>query len=200
MCPVIFDDVARNNIKSSMLENGFVSIREKGLKNTAIEDIAKQSGIAKGTFYNFFKSKEDFVVSIIEYKNNQIMSNIQKYCKHKAFISREEVFNLVEYLFSNENENLYSYLSFEEIRQVIKKQPNFVAPDEYAKKTIDYFLSLIPNHNKNCDWKVLINYSRMISIIKNFDDTKSFYQDVLDKNISAIIGLIVDEVIGISKI
>lgn len=200
MCPVIFSDADRNNIKNSMLENGFSSIKENGLKKTPIEDIAKQSGIAKGTFYNFFKSKEDFVVSIIEYKNNEIMHNIEEFCKDKSFDSKKEVFDFVKYIFSSENENLYSYLSFEEIKQIINKNPNFVAPDKFAKNTIDYFLTLIPNHKVDCNWKVIINYSRMISVIKNFDDTNSFYKEVLDKNISAIINLIVEEVLEIDKL
>lgn len=156
--------------------------------------------IAEGTFYNFFKSKEDFVVSIIEYKNNQIMRNIEMFCKNKSFNSKKEVFDFAKYIFSCENQNLYFYLSFEEIKQIINKNPNFVAPDEFAKNTIDYFLKLIPNHKVDCNWKVIINYSRMISIIKNFDDTNSFYKDVLDKNISAIINLIVEEVLGADKI
>lgn len=196
MCPVIFNDTARNNIKVSMLEYGFASIKEKGLKKTSIEDIAKKSGIAKGTFYNFFTSKEDFVVAIIEHRYEQIMHNIDEFCKNKTFDTKEQVHSLAEFLFSDKNDNIYSYLSFEEIKQIIRKQPNFVAPDELTKKTVNYFLKFIPNYNVNFDWKVIVNYSRMLSIIKNFDDTNSFYKEVLDKNISAIINLIVDEVLG----
>lgn len=194
MSPVIFNNNDRDRIKKEMLENGFNSIKQNGLKKTAIIDIANQSGIAKGTFYNFFSSKEQFVISIIEYRNSQIMENIKNFCQNKSFTTREEVYELVKFLFSDENENIYTYLSFDEIRQIISKQKDFVAPDELAKKTVDCLLELVPNHNPNCDWKVLINYSRMLSILRNFDDTNSFYKDVLDKNISAIIGLMVDEV------
>lgn len=195
MSPVIFKKNDRCRIKNEMLANGFNSIKEKGLKKTAIIDIAKQSGLAKGTFYNFFPSKEQFVISIIEYRNAQIMENIKKFCSSRNFVTRKEVYELVEFVFSDVNENIYTYLTFEEIRQIISKQADFVAPDELAKKTIDYLLSFVPNHKTNCNWKVLVNYSRMLSVIKNFNDTNSFYVEVLDKNISAIFNLIVDEII-----
>lgn len=194
--PVIFNEKSRNDIRYKLLVNGFHSIKHKGYKKTSIEEIAKQSGIAKGTFYNFFQSKENFVIEIILNKNNEIIKNIEKYCCNKIFNTWDSVFEFISFILNEENENLYSYLTFDEIRQIISKCPNFIAPDESAQNTISYLLSFIPNKNTQCDWKVIINYARMISIIKNFDDTASFYKDVVDKNISAIIGLIVDEVLG----
>lgn len=63
--PQIFDDAGREKLRTQMLENGFQLIKHFGLKKTSISDIAKASGIAAGTFYNFFQSKEEFVYHII---------------------------------------------------------------------------------------------------------------------------------------
>lgn len=197
--PAIFNEESRNDIRNKMLTNGFYSIKHKGYKKTSIEEIAKQSGIAKGTFYNFFQSKENFVLEIILNKNNEILKNIENYCRNRVIDTRSSIFEFVTFIFSEENENLYSYLTFNEIRQIISKCPDFITPDETAQKTISYLLSFIPNKNTQCDWKVIINYVRMISVIRNFDDTASFYKEVMDKNIFAIIGLIVDEIMGINN-
>ena len=43
-------------------------IAEKGFENITIDDIAKEAGVAKGTFYTYFKRKED-VVGEIAYSN-----------------------------------------------------------------------------------------------------------------------------------
>lgn len=197
--PAIFNDESRNDIRNKMLTNGFRSIKQKGYKKTSIEEIAKQSGIAKGTFYNFFQSKENFVLEIILNKNNEILKNIENYCHNRVIDTRSSVFEFVTFIFGEENENLYSYLTFDEIRQIISKRPDFIAPDESAQMTVRYLLSFIPNKNAQCDWKVIINYARMISVIRNCDDTVSFYKEVMDKNIFAIMGLIVDEIMGINK-
>ncbi len=197
--PVIFNEESRNDIRKKMLAYGFYSIKHKGYKKTSIEEIAKQSGIAKGTFYNFFKSKENFVLEIILNRNNEILKNIDGYCCNKEINTRDSVFDFVTFIFSEENENLYSYLTFNEIRQIIRKCPDFITPDESAQNTISYLLSFISNKTTQCDWKVIINYARMITVIRNFDDTASFYKEVMDKNIFAIMGLIVEEIMGINK-
>ena len=31
---------------------------QKGVRNTSIQDIVENTGLARGTFYNYFKSKE----------------------------------------------------------------------------------------------------------------------------------------------
>lgn len=197
--PAIFNEESRNDIRNKMLTNGFYSIKYKGYKKTSIEEIAKQSGIAKGTFYNFFQSKENFVVEIIKNRNNEILKNIEDYCRNRIIDTRSSVFEFITFIFSEENENLYSYLTFHEIRQIINKCPAFIAPDESAQMMVKYILSFIPNKNAQCDWKVIINYARMMSVIRNFDDTVSFYKEVMDRNISAIMGLMIDEIMGIDK-
>lgn len=36
-------------------------IAEKGYENIVVEDITKRAGIAKGTFYNYYKQKDDVI-------------------------------------------------------------------------------------------------------------------------------------------
>lgn len=40
---------------------------EKGLQRATVEEIAKNAGVAKGTVYNYFSSKEEIVVTIWDY-------------------------------------------------------------------------------------------------------------------------------------
>lgn len=56
---------------SDILEKGHELIRVQGYNNTGIEDILKACGIPKGSFYNFFKSKEDFGVKAVDYYGQQ---------------------------------------------------------------------------------------------------------------------------------
>lgn len=58
-------------------------IAEKGFENVTIDDIAKEAGVAKGTFYTYFKRKEDVVIEIaktnyreIEEKTNAIDGDV----------------------------------------------------------------------------------------------------------------------------
>ncbi len=53
------------NIRESLIESAQKLIAEKGYHKTRVEDITRSSGVAKGTFYNYFSSKEDLVATFL---------------------------------------------------------------------------------------------------------------------------------------
>src|SRR5699024_11208478 len=46
---------------------------EKGITETAISDIVKKAGVAKGTFYTYFTNKEDIVERLILNKSMKVL-------------------------------------------------------------------------------------------------------------------------------
>ena len=48
--------------------------RENGYANTAVDAIIKEMGVAKGTFYYYFKSKEEVLEAIVEHTLDQIVA------------------------------------------------------------------------------------------------------------------------------
>lgn len=50
--------------KKNLLAAAKKIIREKGLVNTSVAEIAKAAGVANGTFYTYFKRKEDIVYEL----------------------------------------------------------------------------------------------------------------------------------------
>ena len=50
----------------------------KGFTATGIQEIADASGVPKGSFYNYFKSKEDFAVQAVEYYTEQMSSYLSE--------------------------------------------------------------------------------------------------------------------------
>ncbi|MCM8807027.1 MAG: TetR/AcrR family transcriptional regulator [Candidatus Omnitrophica bacterium] len=53
-------------------------ISEKGYTRTTIEQIANKAKIGKGTFYLYFKNKEDLFISIIDKNLENLMREIRK--------------------------------------------------------------------------------------------------------------------------
>lgn len=45
--------------------------KDKGFANTSLQDIINQSNISKGTFYNYFSSKNEFLIAILEYVHDE---------------------------------------------------------------------------------------------------------------------------------
>jgi TetR/AcrR family fatty acid metabolism transcriptional regulator len=66
MTPIIVDkELKRQHIMGSALN----VILRKGYRETKIKDIAEEAGIGKGTFYEYFDSKEDLGVHLYEWIN-----------------------------------------------------------------------------------------------------------------------------------
>lgn len=53
--------------KQSLLEVGLCLLQENGYNPTGIQEIATAANIPKGSFYNYFASKEEFGAAVIRY-------------------------------------------------------------------------------------------------------------------------------------
>jgi len=53
--------------KTDIIQKGIELFRDRGYGNTGIQDILKACGIPKGSFYNFFDSKESFALESISF-------------------------------------------------------------------------------------------------------------------------------------
>ena len=55
-------DLQAAETRDKIFSTAFRLITEKGFDNVTIEEIAKESGVAKGLFYHYFRSKDDIVI------------------------------------------------------------------------------------------------------------------------------------------
>ena len=56
--------LAAAETRKRLVEAAKAIICDKGLSNTSIEEITEASGVSKGTFYTYFKRKEDIVFEL----------------------------------------------------------------------------------------------------------------------------------------
>lgn len=63
--PKIFTEEQRAGMQERIIEAGRTLFREKGFQKTSVNTITDAVGIAKGTFYNFFSSKEMLFMTIL---------------------------------------------------------------------------------------------------------------------------------------
>lgn len=56
----------RMNTREALIRCGIELLTEQGFRTTSIEEVLNRVGVPKGSFYHFFKSKEDFGTAVIE--------------------------------------------------------------------------------------------------------------------------------------
>jgi TetR/AcrR family transcriptional repressor of nem operon len=61
------ETTTKQDTKVALLEAGMNMMMERGYSATGINDVLSASGIAKGSFYHHFDSKENFAVEIIRF-------------------------------------------------------------------------------------------------------------------------------------
>lgn len=61
-------NIKRNQIIGTSIELMYL----KGYNGTSVKDITDAAGIPKGSFYNYFKDKEDYVLYAMRYFNDEI--------------------------------------------------------------------------------------------------------------------------------
>lgn len=59
--------------KNALLTHAFSLFMNKGIANTTISDIAANAGVGKGTFYFYFKDKEELIEKLIAQKAEQLL-------------------------------------------------------------------------------------------------------------------------------
>lgn len=68
-------DVNKQQKESSLLKTAFEFFTTKGFSKTSISDIAGKAGVAKGTFYLYFKDKYDIRNKLVAHKSSQLFLN-----------------------------------------------------------------------------------------------------------------------------
>ena len=114
--------------KRKLISAGLELIKEKGFDAINVEDITKKAGVAKGTFYTYFKRKEDIVMEISRTPFGEIADEIEQ-------MENAELFDKLRHYFRRFMEQVEFcgiQISREWIRNVI--DPNNVQETMDSKK------------------------------------------------------------------
>ncbi|MGB9842868.1 MAG: TetR/AcrR family transcriptional regulator [Caldisericia bacterium] len=68
------DWLVKMNKKETIFEEALKLFLEKGFNETSIEDITKNALISKGSFYTYFKSKEELLENVVK----ELLNNVEK--------------------------------------------------------------------------------------------------------------------------
>ena len=73
----------RMNTREALIRCGIECLTEQGFRTTSIEEVLNRVGVPKGSFYHFFKSKDDFGTAVID-------SYVEYYTKKMGSIFHNE--------------------------------------------------------------------------------------------------------------
>lgn len=80
----------------NILEIGTDLIIKNGYHNIGLNKILKEANIPKGSFYYYFKSKEDFGVQVIKYYSNKSLAILKSYLTDKSKSEKQRIISFFE--------------------------------------------------------------------------------------------------------
>lgn len=83
--------------KTTIIENAIKLFAAKGYHSTSIQEIADACGIAKGTLYNYFESKDDVMLSVLKYYSGMIMAEVEKIANDPSLTPKEVFWRQIHY-------------------------------------------------------------------------------------------------------
>lgn len=117
-----------NDKKRHIIESAIKCFAQKGFHATSIQEIADSAGIAKGSLYFYFKSKEHLLLSIFEYGFHKLMTQMQSLADDASKSPRERLERQIELQFSQfvENKELIIMIFKEQSLQINEDLKQFL--------------------------------------------------------------------------
>lgn len=75
--------------KQQILKTAMHLFAQKGFHLTSMQEIAEQTGVAKGSIYTYFRSKEDLLLSILKQHYGMMQRNLNKVEAQQGLTSKE---------------------------------------------------------------------------------------------------------------
>lgn len=86
----------KQHTKARILQIGAEIIHRKGFNNTGIQEILNRAEVPKGSFYNYFGSKEDFGLQIIDYFTAQFKAINSNFLEDSSLPAIERIRRILE--------------------------------------------------------------------------------------------------------
>jgi AcrR family transcriptional regulator len=166
---------------------------KQGITKVDIRSVAKNSGIAIGTVYNYFPSKGDLLVAVIEDFWEGAFADVdwRSFAYEDFYDNLEKIYNILYIYLNKFKENWLEELSFLKTQEkLLGKQKQ----TEYFKKICNRIKDMMEmdNNIKQYQWTDVISkektaefiFENMIMMLKKGDKNMSFFIGILKKIMS----------------
>ncbi|WP_191566477.1 TetR/AcrR family transcriptional regulator [Metabacillus idriensis] len=95
MAPIVTEEYKEKK-KQHILESALKAFGEKGFQLATIDDIVAESGLSKGAIYNYFKSKEDIYMQLMQLRTEQNINKLKT-----SFLESKSAIKKLHQFFTN---------------------------------------------------------------------------------------------------
>lgn len=188
--PKIFTDENRDELRKKLLDKGFKMLKKGGLSAVNIDKLTEETYIAKGTFYNLFENKSEFMYHMMIHERNRAKEKLLSYLNEDGKLTRDSLRDYLKWL-STENPNVFAFLTETEKKRLIASwSDKHIEDQSNDSKTMHMLISLLESPATEPDWKLACNYMKLIAI--SLATRKVFIKE----NYNAMISSLVEQILN----
>jgi Ca2+-binding EF-hand superfamily protein len=165
----------REEKRALIMDTALKEFANEGYHNTTISHIAKKAGISKGLLYNYFKSKEELLNSIISRSMEDVFSHFDP--DHNGFLSEEDFESFLRILFSHIRENLSFWRLFYQLVLQKDVRDQFLKSGNADTNTLQKLYTIPGNASLRIFTKMMQDY-----FVRKKEKKPEGYDPVLDLN------------------
>lgn len=186
--PILFSEEEKESLRQQMLEVGFAMIREHGTTHASVDKVTKAVGIGRTTFYNFFPTKEQFIVEIMRHQREKGKNYLVQALNGRDKMTVSEAKDYLTYLMTGE-ETIYQYLSQEDNSNLLKTMPEAFTPNrEKEIQNIDMLVSHMEGVKEHLEYGIIANLMKTLAVMQG--EKSSFQQEDFRRTLDAVLGLL----------
>ncbi len=192
--PKIFTDENRNEIRLKLLDKGFKMLKKGGLSAVNIDKLTEDTYIAKGTFYNLFENKSEFMYHMMIHERTRAKEKLLSYLNSSGKLTRDSLRVYLKWL-SAENPNVFAFLTDAEKKRLVSSwSDKYIEDADNDSKTMHMLISLLESPAQDPDWMLACNYMKLIAVSLATEKVfiKENYGDMIDSLIGQIVNMLCD--------
>lgn len=183
--PIPFDEKQQEQIKEQLFLSGIRLLKKFGVQRTTVDKLTKDCGIAKGSFYLFYESKEEYIYALSHYVNQKAINEFQARLNDNHQLT---VHDFIEYLrwYLYSDLDLLASMTIDDFNW-LEKHLQVYKPFDLTKqkKLLKQLLSYVSDTREDIDLGVVVNLIKEIYAMR--EHRENFVEGSIDQTIELVL-------------
>lgn len=187
----VFSQEEKEQLRIKMLDAGFSLLKEYGMMHTSVSKITGAAQIGVSTFYNFWKTKEEYMTDLIHYHRNKMVHLLieEDVLIGRRKLNRKDARKLLRALV-DENISIYPHMTLEDEFKLINSSSVYKPDIEKETAVTNMVAKYFENVRHDLDFGLIANLIKILAITA---ETRPFlHESAYEKTLNAIIDKILD--------
>lgn len=186
--PTAFTREQQEDIREELFQAGIRLSKSEGMQGMTVSRLAAAAGIAKGSFYHFFESKETFILALTAYAGEKLQRLFERYLDGRERMTTHEFIDFLREYMNSE----YDILNGLTLEDMVWLKTHMSDTDLFESAaltdTMQRFLDCLSDVRKAVDVGTIVNLIKSMYMMRESWDT--MIEASLDNSIEVMLKML----------